>query len=173
VLSESVNNPLRLMLGWLIVTSQPWPPASLLLAYWMAGAFLMAVKRFAEYRSVSATAGLRALGLYRRSFRHYTENRLLVSAFLYGQLAAFFGAVFLIKYRVEYLLALPLFAVLFAAYLRVGLKQDSTAQAPERLFREKALMAVVALLVGLLLVLTWVDLPFLERLSEPHYLPVP
>ena len=173
VVSEAVNNPIRLTLGWAMVWPETLPPSSLLLAYWMGGAFLMAIKRFAEFRTVAATAGHEKLALYRRSFRHYTENRLLVSAFLYAQLAAFFLAVFLVKYRIEYLISLPLFAALFTAYLRVGLKQDSVAQAPETLFREKTLMMVAALLVVALAVLTWVDIPQLERLTVPHYLPAP
>ncbi len=173
VVSEAINNPIRLTLGWAMVWPETLPPSSLLLAYWMGGAFLMAVKRLAEYRSVAATAGLEALSLYRRSFRFYTENRLLVSAFLYAQLAAFFLAVFLVKYRIEYLLTLPLFATLFAVYLRIGLKKESVAQAPESLFREKALMVVVLLLVAALALLTWIDLPQLERLTVPHYLSVP
>ena len=52
----------------------------------MGGAFLMAIKRFAEYRTVAADGGLEALKRYRRSFRWYTDDRLLVSAFLYAQL---------------------------------------------------------------------------------------
>ncbi|MEM9598735.1 MAG: UbiA family prenyltransferase [Acidobacteriota bacterium] len=173
VVSEAVNNPIRLTLGWAMVSPTTLPPSSLLLAYWMGGAFLMAIKRFAEFRAVVAAGAGAELHLYRRSFGHYTENRLLVSAFLYAQMAAFFLAVFLIKYRVEYLLSMPLFALLFAVYLRIGLKRESVAQAPERLFEEKALMAVVALLVVTLGVLTWVDLPFLERLADPHYIEVP
>ncbi|MCP3959560.1 MAG: UbiA family prenyltransferase [bacterium] len=173
VTSEAINNPIRLTLGWAMVSPTTLPPSSLLLAYWMGGAFLMAIKRFAEYRSVAASAGLERLGRYRTSFRHYSENSLLVSAFLYALMAAFFLAVFVIKYRVEYLLALPLFAALFAAYLRVGLKRGSSAQTPEKLFREKVLMIIVALLILALALLTWIDIPRLERLTAPHYIHLP
>ena len=109
VLSEALNNPIRLTLGWAMVDPTTLPPSSLVIAYWMGGAFLMATKRFAEYRTVAETAGLERLGLYRASFRFYTENSLLISTFLYAQMAAFFLAVFLIKYRIEYLLSLPFF----------------------------------------------------------------
>jgi len=173
VITEAVNNPIRLTLGWAMIWPETLPPSSLLLAYWMGGAFLMAIKRFAEYRTLAASVGIETLGLYRRSFRFYTENRLLISAFLYSQLAAFFLAVFLIKYRIEYLLSLPLFAALFTAYLRVGLKKGSVAQAPETLFREKLLMTIGLLLVAALAFLTWFDLPQLEHLSVPHYLSAP
>ena len=170
VITEALNNPIRLTLGWAMVDSTTLPPSSLLLAYWMGGAFLMAVKRLAEYRSVTETAGPEKLGLYRRSFRAYTENTLLVSSFIYALLAAFFLAVFLIKYRIEYLLSVPLLAALFGVYLEVGLKPGSSAQAPERLFRESRLVAIVCLLVVALAVLTVVDIPQLERLTDPHFI---
>lgn len=170
VLTESINNPLRLVLGWAMVSPNTLPPSSLLLAFLTGGAFLMATKRFAEFRTVAAAGQLENLGRYRKSFRTYTESTLLLSAFLYAQMAAFFLAVFLVKYRIEYLLSLPLFAALFTSYLRVGLRHDSRAQAPEKLFRETTLMTVAALLVAVLAVLTVVDLPVLERLADPHFI---
>ena len=50
VLSEALNNALRLLLGWFTLITNMAPPLSLVLAYWMVGAFFMATKRFAEYR---------------------------------------------------------------------------------------------------------------------------
>jgi 4-hydroxybenzoate polyprenyltransferase len=52
VLSESVNNPIRLLLGWFSIIALTVPPVSLLLSYWMIGAFFMAVKRYAELRHI-------------------------------------------------------------------------------------------------------------------------
>lgn len=173
VLTESVNNPIRLILGWAMVDGTTLPPSTLLLAYWMGGAFLMATKRFAEYRSVSAGAGIAALVRYRRSFGAYSESSLLVSAFLYALMAAFCLAIFLVKYRIEYLLAFPLLAALFGSYLRLGLRSESAVEAPERLFRERSLLVLLVLLVLVLGLLTWVDLPLLGRLTDPHYIRLP
>lgn len=170
VISEAINNPIRLTLGWVMVDPSTLPPGSLLLAYWMGGAFLMALKRFAEYRSAKQEGRLEALAVYRGSFRHYTEESLLLSSFLYALLAAFFLAIFLVKYRIEYLLSLPIFAALFVMYLRVALKDDSRVQAPEKLLQERALMLTALILVATLAVLTWVDIPVLERLTSPHYI---
>jgi 4-hydroxybenzoate polyprenyltransferase len=169
ITSEALNNPIRLMLGWAMVAPMTLPPSSLVLAYWMGGAFLMTVKRFAEYRSIAASRGPEVLGAYRRSFRHYTSDSLLVLSFLFALLAAFFIAVFLIKYRIEYLLSFPLFAALFAVYLRLGLKRNSNAQTPERLLKERLLVGIVVVLVTFLVVLTVVDIPGLAGLSEPQY----
>jgi 4-hydroxybenzoate polyprenyltransferase len=93
VLTESVNSPIRLTLGWAMVSATTLPPASLLLAYWMGGGFLMALKRLAEYRAARLGGQLESLARYRRSFGPYGEESLLLSAFLYSQLAAFFLAL--------------------------------------------------------------------------------
>ena len=170
VASEALNNPIRLILGWAMVSPTTLPPVSAVLAYWLGGAFLMATKRLAEYRQAEAWSELPKLAMYRKSFASYNENKLLISAFLYAQLAAFFLAVFLIKYRIEYLLSIPFFAALFAIYFRLGLKPDSIAQRPEHLFREKGLLAAAVLLIAVLALLSWVDVPILERLTEPHFL---
>lgn len=169
VISESINNPLRLTLGWTMIDPTSLPPSSLLLAYWGGGAFLMAAKRLSEYRDIQADAGIGVLHLYRRSFRYYTAENLTVSCFLYAISCAFFLAVFLIKYRVEYIIAFPLIAFLFAVYLWLALRKDSIAQRPERLFRSRRLVVTLAALIALLLVLTFVHLPFLEYVSDPSF----
>jgi len=171
-LFESLNNPIRLMLGWSMIDQHAIAPSSLLFAFWMGGAFLMTAKRLSEYREIAARAGLEALHLYRRSFRFYTAEKLIVACFLYAVLASFFISVFLIKYKIEYVLGFPLIAALFAKYLSLALERGSVAQKPERLFLEKGLMALSAATGLALLALTLIDLPILDRLSEPHYISI-
>lgn len=170
VLSESINNPIRLMLGWSMVDPSSVAPASLLLAYWMGGAFLMGAKRLSEYREISARCGVGVLHRYRASFRGYTEERLTVACFVYALLATMLLGVFLVKYRIEYVLASPLVIAMFAHYLALSMRSGSVAQKPEKLFREKRLMALTALTVMTLTALSFIQLPRLQRLSEPHYL---
>ncbi len=172
VLSESVNNPIRLMLGWAMIAPYTIPPASLLLTYWMGGAFLMAAKRLAEYRDISAGGGADLLPRYRRSFGRYTAENLAVSCLLYAILSAFFLAVFLIKYRQEYIFALPLIAVLFASYFWLAMLPGSVAARPERLFRSRRLMLASFVVVASLTALTFIDMPFLNALSAPSFLRV-
>lgn len=168
-LSESINNPLRFLLGWFVVVPMAMPPASALLAYWMGGAYLMGVKRYSEYRSIAD--GARA-GLYRRSFKHYTEQRLLLSSFFYALCSMFFLAVFLIKYRIEFLLLTPLIAALFTWYLAIGERHDSAAQAPEKLYQEVAFMTFAGLTFLIGVALFFVDLPFVHVLMGPLILRV-
>jgi len=65
VLSEAVNNPLRMLAGWYIAGSLVVPPTSLLLSYWMIGCYFMGMKRFAEYRHIDDPERAAA---YRKSF---------------------------------------------------------------------------------------------------------
>ena len=172
VLSESINNPIRLMLGWAMIDQSTVAPVSLLLAYWMGGAFLMGAKRLSEYREISAGPGVSVLHRYRRSFQHYTEERLTISCFVYALSATFLMGIFLVKYRIEYVLAFPFIIMLFAHYLRLSLRSGSVAQKPEKLFREKSLMGISSATVLALAVLSFVNLPILHGLSEPHFLTV-
>lgn len=167
VITESVNNPIRLVLGWAMVDPGTLPPSSLLLAYWFGGAFLMAAKRLSEYRDLVAGQGVEVLHLYRKSFRKYTSENLTVSCLFYAMLSAFFISVFFIKYRVEYILMFPLIAALFSTYLWLALRAGSVAQRPERLFRSRRLMLGTALTVLAVLIATFVNISGLDRLSTP------
>ncbi|MCR5267518.1 MAG: UbiA prenyltransferase family protein [Lachnospiraceae bacterium] len=164
VLSESVNNMIRLLLGWFIITDAYQPPSSILIGYWFAGAFLMATKRFAEYRMIGDPE---TAGLYRKSFKKYTEQSLLISTFFYALTATFFIGVFMIKYRIEYLIAMPFVFGLFCFYLAIAFKPDSAAQKPEKLYREKKLLAYIAVLIVVLTILTFVDIPVLDYWTTP------
>ncbi len=163
VLSESVNNMLRFMMGWFIATGDSIPPSSVLIGYWMAGAFLMATKRFAEFRMIGDKE---QAGLYRRSFKFYTEKSLLASSLFYALISTFSLGVFMIKYRIEYLLATPWLFVLFAYYLAMSLDDDSAVQKPEKLYKEKKLMLLVLIFVVIILICSFVDMKFLHELTS-------
>ena len=164
VLSESINNPLRLMLGWAAVVSNVIPPSSVLLAYWMGGAFLMAIKRYAEFRYIGDAE---KAGLYRRSFKFYTEDTLMLSAFFYALTSAFFFGVFLIKYKVEFLLTVPFLALLFVWYMAIGMREDSVTQRPEKLYQERRFMAYLVFLGILVTTVFFIDIPWLDILINP------
>jgi 4-hydroxybenzoate polyprenyltransferase len=161
VLSESVNNPIRLLLGWFAVTHVEVPPVSLLIAYWMVGAFFMATKRFAEYRHIGH-AGVAAA--YRGSFRHYDEQKLLASMFFYTTCFAIFLGIFIIRYHLELILIVPLMAGFVSYYIHIAFKAESAAQSPERLYREKGLILYLAACVVAFVGLMFVQIPFLYEL---------
>ncbi|CAN7242476.1 UbiA family prenyltransferase [Variovorax sp. LjRoot84] len=173
VISESVNNPLRLTIGWAMIDPTTVPPGSVILSYWLGGAFLMAAKRLSEYREIVASHGRGLLARYRVSFAGYTDTSLTVSCFVYAMLSAFFLAVFLLKYRIEYLILMPLVVALFGQYLALSMQPGSAAQKPEKLFKERGLMLLVLLLGLAFAVSTFVNIPVLEPLTAQRFIRLP
>jgi len=161
VLSESVNNPLRLLLGWYAVRCPLIPPASLLISYWMLGAFFMAVKRLSELRYIRNP---RVAAAYRASFRWYTQERLLISIVFYATAFALFAGIFLVRYRVELILAAPFVAGFMGLYMRIGFLPHSPAQRPERLYRQKHLVVYGLLTCVVLVACCITRMPWLEHL---------
>jgi decaprenyl-phosphate phosphoribosyltransferase len=164
VLSESVNNPLRLMLGWYATGIQVLPPVSLVAAYWMVGAFFMAVKRFAEFRRINDPERAAA---YRKSFKYYTEEKLLICITYYGVAFGLFFGIFLVRYRMELILATPLIAGFITWYIKLGFMADSPAQTPEKLFRQRGFLAYAFLCIATMTALLFVDVPGIERTFVP------
>lgn len=156
VLIESINNPIRLLIGWYIVSPPIQIPVSLLISYWMIGAYLMAIKRFAEMRDISKNISARQ---YRKSFAYYTEQNLLVSIMFYAAASMLFFGAFVMRYRLELILAFPLIAFIMAMYLNLAFKEDGVAQAPEKLWKETPLMAASFLCLLLMVILMNFPLP--------------
>ena len=170
VLSESINNPLRMLLGWYAVTSAIIPPVSLLIAYWMIGCYFMALKRFSELTEMKDRG---VAGAYRASFKHYSPESLLISVMFYASTGMLFLGAFIIRYRMELILGFPLVALTMAIYLKLAFRSESAVQNPEKLYREPMLMAsftTTALVMGLLL---FVRIPQLEKFFLPTLPPAP
>jgi decaprenyl-phosphate phosphoribosyltransferase len=165
VLSESANNPVRLLAGWwMVLPTATFPPGSLILAYWMGGGFLMALKRFGELRFIADDTAARH---YRRSFVRWSEATLLATVVFYAATAMAMLAAFTVRYRLELLLALPLAAVGMAQCVLSGFRPDSPVQRPEHLWSERALVLNALAFVVVVVVLLFVDLPFLDDWLSP------
>lgn len=164
VLSESINNPLRMLLGWYMVTSILIPPSSLLVCYWMAGCYLMALKRFSEYRDIG---NAEVAGAYRRSFQYYTEESLLTSVVFYASASMLFFGAFIMRYRIELILVFPLVALMMSTYFKLAFKHNSAAQNPEKLYREPVLMVEATFISVMMIALLFFDIPILGRIFSP------
>ena len=160
VLTESINNPLRMLMGWYMVTSTITPPISLLISYWMIGCYFMALKRFSELREI---ANAEVAGSYRKSFRKYTERSLLQSVCFYASFAMLMLGVFIVRYRIELIVTFPILALMMATYFDLSFKPHSAVQNPEKLVREPRLMAELAVLVLLGATMLCIDLPWLHQ----------
>ena len=78
----------------------------------------------------------------------------------------FLGA-FVMRYRLELILAFPLVALVMAIYLNLAFKPDSAVINPEKLYREPILMVAVATCALLMLILIFVDIPALDTIFRP------
>jgi decaprenyl-phosphate phosphoribosyltransferase len=164
VLCESINNPLRMLLGWFMVTAVLIAPASLLICYWMTGCYLMALKRFSEFREIG---DVQVAGAYRKSFQHYTEVSLLSSVTFYAAAAMLFFGAFIIRYRIELVLVFPLVALMMATYFKLAFQPNSAVQNPEKLYREPLLMIESALVSVSMIALLYIDIPIISRVFSP------
>src|ERR1035437_8658326 len=164
VLTESVNNPLRMLLGWYAVAAFLVPPLSLLMCYCIIGCYFMALKWFSELREIG-DHGL--AGSYRASFKRYTPESLLVSVVFYASTAMLFFGAFVIRYRIELLLGFPLVALVMAIYFKLAFEHHSAVQNPEKLYRERGLMLWFTVTVMVMVMLLFVRLPWLENLFMP------
>ena len=163
ILTESINNPIRFMWlacdCWFNVASVK--RVVIILDGW----------RFSDGSQV-CMAELRSLGDskiavgYRKSFRHYNVEKLLALSLLFAVLSSFFLAIFLIKYRVEYIVLFPFLAILFSWYFYIGLKFNSVSKSPEKIFIEKKFIAYVCLIAVIFVCATFIDFPTLHILSE-------
>lgn len=168
VISEAINNPLRFSAGWYMVPAVMLPPASLLIAYWMLGAYFMALKRFSEYRQI----GPERAGWYRKSFRHYTEKSLLNSVTFYAASAMLLFGAFVMRYRLELVLTFPVIALLMAEYFNLSFEHDSAVQNPERLLREPKIMLLLVVCALLFTLLLFVDVPLVGLLFPKSISPL-
>ena len=159
VLTESINNPLRMLVGWYMVPNSPVPPVSLLISYWMIGCFFMGLKRFAEYRDMADRREVQIR--YRKSFAVYTEQKLLVSIMFYAASAMLFFGAFVQRYRIELILSFPLVALIMAIYFKLAFQSSSPVEHPEKLYKERGLMAAVIGCSALMVLLLFVNIPVL------------
>ncbi|MEO6693947.1 MAG: UbiA family prenyltransferase [Ignavibacteria bacterium] len=166
VISESVNNAIRLLLGWYLITNQLNPPLSIIIAYWMIGAFFMANKRLGEIRFISNNDVVK---IYRKSLAYYTEEKLITSIIFYSSLFSFTSAIFLIRYKFELILTIPFLSLLIAEYIRIGFLPDSPVQYPEKLYKQTRLVLICSLFLITFFILLFVKIPLLTSLFDPMY----
>ena len=161
VISESINNPLRLAIGWHSIMPDKTIPASAFLSFWGIGIFLMSLKRYSEMVVINNPE---LLGQYRKSFLKWTPEKLIVFTFFGGMIATSFIGILLVRYRIEYILVLPSFIWIFIEYLKISLKLDPASFAPEKLMAKTKLQLLALLVLFAFLLFTFVDIPFLDKI---------
>jgi 4-hydroxybenzoate polyprenyltransferase len=169
VLTESLNNPIRLFLGWFMIIDNMsiLPPISFLLFYWFSGGFLMSSKRLSEiifFEKFSNTK--KNLVKYRPSYKHYNKNNLTLACIVYLMLVSFNSAIFLLKYREELILLYPIIILLFSAYFYLSIELPYKAVFPEKVYLNKYIIILTFFSFFLFFILFYFDLPLIENLIQ-------
>jgi len=160
-ISESANNPTRLLIGWYGVGAAAFPPSSVILAYWAIGAFLMTAKRYAELRFIGDREQAAA---YRSSFAWYSEEKLLLLMIMYVAATLYLVGVLTAKYHPELILSMPLLCIFVGWFFHLAREADSVVKEPERITRRPAFLAYSIALVVVLVALAAADMPWVEAL---------
>jgi len=108
---------------------------------------------------------------YRRSFAYYNEERLLKSIIYYATAFGLFFGIFLIRYRMELILSIPLIAGFMTWYIHLGFLENSPAQYPERLYKERGFVIYCLLCSSVLIVLLFFPIPILYKLFQASFIP--
>jgi decaprenyl-phosphate phosphoribosyltransferase len=105
VLAESINNPIRFLLGWYIVFPLQFPPVVILLLTWSVGALLMTAKRYDELMFYG-----NKLVLYRATFKSYSLASLKFMLILYSILTLILTSIVIWYYQRSLLITIPIIA---------------------------------------------------------------
>ena len=170
VFSESINNPLRFMAGWLAV-SYAYPPLTLILGVWLSGYFLMNCKRINEILTWQGTK--REMKKYRPSLILYTENKLILLSFILclGSISSI--TIFFLIYKIEFCLLIPLIILAMAQYLRISLSnKDKIINNPNFVFSDKLISLSIGTFIIFSPILFKIEIPILRELFEKGFLPV-
>ena len=168
VINESINNPIRLFLGWYMVIDNLslLPPISLILFYWFSGGFLMTSKRLSEIKFFYKYSNLSKLKKYRPNYKHYNENNLTLVSIVYLMLISFNSAIFLLKYREELILIYPFLIILFSTYFYLSITLPEKAIFPEKIYLNKIIIFLTITTFILFFVLFYFDIPMLKILIQ-------
>jgi hypothetical protein len=164
VLLESINYPIRLLIGWMCVLPSMLPPVSIMIIGWSFGAFAMSLKRLAEYQLF---ANHEQAVQYRKSYSAYGVHTLIICGFVYGVSTVFGLTIFMIKYKTELMLVMPLLIMWMGWYFLMGLQHKNCIIYPERLMRNIPFFAFSIVILIAAIILIGSNIPLLHILGKP------
>jgi decaprenyl-phosphate phosphoribosyltransferase len=166
VIAESFNNPIRLWLGWyaLVPALSVVPPLSIVLAWWAFGGLLMTGKRYSEFRFIGDPE---VSGAYRRSFRTYTELRLLLAMITYAGMFCFCAGIAIAVYPQlnNLVLVFPLVLAAVLAYFHHAMSEVGARLEPEQLLQNRWIITATVVTVAVTVWLLTTELPLLDWLQ--------
>ena len=170
VFSESINNPLRFMAGWLAV-SYAYPPLTLILGVWLSGYFLMNCKRINEILTWRGTN--QEMEKYRPSLIRYTENKLILISFILCLGAISSITIFFAIYKIEFCLLIPFIILSMAQYLRISFSNKyKIINNPNFIFSDKLISISIVAFIILSPILFKIEIPILREFFAKGFLPI-
>lgn len=166
VITESANNPIRLIFGWALVTTSYFPPLTLTLSFWALGVFLMSSKRYAEIHQLQKTMTSDDIAKYRKSLARYSITSLSILSNFSGLFAVLLLGIFSCKYRPEYLLFTVVVLAWITFYMSESHVEDSMVQAPEKLIRSRANLVFSFLIAASYLFTQFSEIRFLQEIVQ-------
>jgi len=153
-ISESVNNPIRFLIGWFAFAPVSlFPPLSLLLCWWSFGNFLMVAKRLSEFRYLKEKAAD-----YRTSHKRYSKASLALGMAVSAAVFILTYFLFALSYRLEYILIISPAVLLFLFLIfRKTLREQEVMEEPEKLLRHPLFAIYTAALLVIYLIAFFLD----------------
>ena len=150
VIVESLNNPIRLCLGWYALEHlNKFPPLSLIICFWVFGAYLMTAKRYAEVQKISKTEAEN----YRPVYRVYTARSLIFIMHVYSLLTLLSFIWISIKYKPAFLYFLPFAIAFFVWFYILTTQKGSFVSNPEKIYINKPFLAFCIVSLTFLIIL--------------------
>ncbi len=147
VLSESINNPIRFLLGWFVIGGNFYPPIVFLLLTWIIGAILMTAKRYDELMFFG-----KKINLYRATFQKYSLKSLKLMLFLYSFLLIV--CLMVIFYPdMKLFLSIPIILVYIIWLIKQIISGKAKTRSVEAFVLTKKFIIFSSTVVGLILLL--------------------
>jgi decaprenyl-phosphate phosphoribosyltransferase len=93
--------------------------------------------------------------------------------FFYTTCFGLFLGVFTVRYHLELILIFPLFAGFVCYYLGLAFRHDGATASPERLYRERGLMAYLVVCLVAFVFVMLIQIPYLYELFNVQPSSVP
>lgn len=164
VLIESINNPIRFLLGWVLILPEAYPPISVVLFFWFVGCFLMSMKRYSEYKFIIEKKAIPTK--YRLSFNKYNKDNLYSLSFFYCLLSFFFFTIFFIKYKIEFILLVPIVCYLYIHIFKASEKKNSLIMKIEKIYKDKLFVFLIILISIMVMILLNIEIKILDLFEQ-------
>ena len=142
VVVESINNPIRLLIGWYTITENThFPPWTFIWIFWVFGIFLMTAKRLAEFRLLGKTSHP-----YRKVFQYYSQKGLLFVMMLSSLITIFVYFLISIHFGKYLIFGLPFLVIFIIWFVALTFQKNSIVVEPEDLVK-KPLFLIYSLML--------------------------